>query len=191
MGITAGLIDDDNLYRWKITILGPKDTSYGNEVFLAEIIFPKLYPEEAPKIKFKTPIYHPNVNNRKSSNNLELGEVTFKDINNWKASYNIKEVLTKLYSILYYPNLDLTYSLEIAKEYKENKNLFEKKAKYFTKKYSNRFKDIKGKEYEYWDFSCDENKLNSMKMEQNKNIIKTNKNYDGNQLITLVFDFFL
>ena len=127
LGITAGLIDEDNLYRWKITILGPKDTSYGDELYFAEIIFPKLYPEEAPKIKFKTPIYHPNVNMRKSSNNLELGEVAFNAINNWKSSYNIKEVLTKLYSIFYYPNLDLTFSLEIAKEYKENRNLFEKK----------------------------------------------------------------
>ena len=58
------------IYRWKVTFLGPKDTYYNRGLFFAEVIFPKLSPKEAPKIIFKTPIYHPNVNMGKSSNNL-------------------------------------------------------------------------------------------------------------------------
>ena len=114
MGITVGLPDDDNIFRWTITLLGPKDTSYRGSLFWVEIIFPKLYPEQAPKIIFHTPIYHPNVNIRQSSIS-QLGQVAYKAINNWKPSYSIREILTKLYSIFYFPNLDLAYSLEIAK----------------------------------------------------------------------------
>ena len=157
MGLTVGLFEEDNnnIYRWKITLLGPRETPYEKALFYAEVIFPKLYQEEPPKIIFKTPIYHPNVNMEKSSNNLELGQVAFKAINEWKNSYNIKDALTRLYTIFYYPNLDLVYSLEIAKEYKENLDLFEKKAKYFTKKYAR--PGVKIEEYPNgWDFTYDE-----------------------------------
>ena len=186
MGIVPGLIEDNNYYEWIISIVGPKETPYERGIFYAEVIIPKLYPEEAPKIIFKTPIYHPNVNMEKSSNNLELGQVAFKAINEWKNSYNIKDALTRLYTIFYYPNLDLVCSLEIAKEYKENLDLFEKKAKYFTKKYAAPT-NIGIKEYKYWDFSCNGNDLNSMKIKQNEDII--NKvDYDGNQIITLILE---
>ena len=187
LGLTVGLFEEDknNIYRWKVSFLAPRDSSYGNGIFYAEVIFPKLYPEEAPKIIFKTPIYHPNVYKRKSYNDLELGEVAFKDIIYWKHTYNIKEVLTKLYTIFYYPNLDLVYSLSIAREYKNEKYLFEKKAQYFTKKYANPLnKEIK---YEYWDFSCDENDLNSIKIKTFGDILY-NINYDGNQSVKLIFE---
>ena len=97
MGIFPGLLEDNDYYRWIISILGPKETPYEKSLFYAEVIFPKLYPEQAPKIIFITPIYHPNVNMRKSSINFPLGQVAFKLINFWKPSYTIREVLTKLY----------------------------------------------------------------------------------------------
>ena len=127
LGFTLSLISENNIYRWITSILGPKDTPYRAGLFYVEIIFQKLYPEEAPKMIFKTPIYHPNVNILESTNNLELGQVAFKAINNWKSSDNTRELIFKLYYLFYYPDLDLAYSLDIAKEYKENRNLFEKK----------------------------------------------------------------
>ena len=187
LGLTVGLFEEDNnnIYRWRVGIVAPFDSFYRNGFFKAEVIFPKLYPEEAPKIIFKTPIYHPNVYKRKSYNDLELGEVAFKDIIYWKNTNNIAEVLTKLFTIFYYPNLDLVHSLNIAREYKNEKYLFEKKAQYFTKKYADPSKkEIK---YEYWDFSCDENDLNSIKIKPFGDIIY-NMNYDGNQSITLFLE---
>ena len=32
-GITVGLFDEDNLFEWKCTILGPKDTCYKGGLF--------------------------------------------------------------------------------------------------------------------------------------------------------------
>ena len=190
MGITVGIPDKYNIFRWLITYAGPRDTSYGG-IFFGEIIFPKLYPEQAPELIFITPIYHPNVNMRKSYNNIPLGQVAFKDIKNWKPTYTIKQVLTKLYSLFYYPDLDLAYSLEIAKEYKENRNLFENKVKFFTKKYAT--SDLAIKKYEYWDFSFNYNDFNLLGIKQientlNNKVKKVNKNYDDNQSVTLFFD---
>ena len=191
LGITVGLFEKDNIYRWRVTFLGPSDTSYNRGLFFVEVIIPKLYPEEAPKIIFKTPIYHPNVNTLESTNNLELGQVAFKAINNWKSSDNIRELIFKLYYLFYYPDLDLAYYLDIAKEYKENRNLFENKVKFFTKKYAT--SDLAIKKYEYWDFSFNYNDFNSLGIKQientlNNKVKKVNKNYDDNQSVTLVFD---
>ena len=93
--------------------------------------------------------------------------------------------------MFYYPDLDLAYSLEIAKEYKENRNLFENKVKFFTKKYATSDRAIK--KYEYWDFSFNYNDFNSLGIKPientlNNKVKKINKNYDDNQSVTLLFD---
>ena len=60
-GITVGLFNEDNIFEWKCTILGPKDTCYKNGLFYLKIIFPDNYPNSKPEILFLTPIYHLNV----------------------------------------------------------------------------------------------------------------------------------
>ncbi|XP_027557672.1 ubiquitin-conjugating enzyme E2 T isoform X2 [Neopelma chrysocephalum] len=42
-------------------ILGGADTPYEKGIFNLEIIVPERYPFEPPKIRFLTPIYHPNI----------------------------------------------------------------------------------------------------------------------------------
>ena len=61
-------------------------------LFYLEIIFPKDYPNSPPEIHFKTPIYHPNVNNHKSEKEA-LGNVRFSDITSWNPSISMKKVL--------------------------------------------------------------------------------------------------
>ncbi|KAK2816346.1 hypothetical protein Q7C36_022617 [Tachysurus vachellii] len=60
-GFSAGLIDDNDLYRWEVLIIGPPDTLYEGGVFKAHLTFPKDYPLRPPKMKFITEIWHPNV----------------------------------------------------------------------------------------------------------------------------------
>ncbi|XP_052028107.1 ubiquitin-conjugating enzyme E2 G1-like isoform X3 [Apodemus sylvaticus] len=59
-GFSAGLIDDNDLYRWEALIIGPPDTLYEGGVFKAYLIFPKDYPLRPPKMKFITDIWPPN-----------------------------------------------------------------------------------------------------------------------------------
>ncbi|XP_052014053.1 probable ubiquitin-conjugating enzyme E2 C [Apodemus sylvaticus] len=59
-GFSAGLIDDNDLYRWEVLIIGPPDTLYEGGVFKAYLIFPKDYPLRPPKTKFITDIWPPN-----------------------------------------------------------------------------------------------------------------------------------
>ena len=186
IGCSVALFDEDNIYRWRVTLAGPQDTYYRGALFFLEIIFPEDYPNKAPKINFITPIYHPNVNNCISSNfSISLGQVSFNAINNWKPSSKIREIIIKLFAIFYFPNIDLSYSSEITNEYKYNRDLYEKKVIYFTNKYANMSNMFPEKKYdEDWDFSFNEDDLNSMEIKPEKEIAYIEE-YDANELMTL------
>ncbi|XP_010543337.1 PREDICTED: ubiquitin-conjugating enzyme E2 11-like isoform X2 [Tarenaya hassleriana] len=59
---SAGLKSDGNLYEWRATIMGPAGTPYAGGVFKVDIALPQDYPFTAPKVRFDTPVYHPNIN---------------------------------------------------------------------------------------------------------------------------------
>ena len=180
IGLTVGLIDDDNLYKWKASFVGPKDSSYTGGLFYLEIIFPKDYPNNAPEIHFKTPIYHPNVNNHKSDKEA-LGNVRFSDITSWNPSISMRKVLIDLYAIFYLANPEYSQSLKIAKEYKENKGLYQEKIIYITKKYANIRKASEHYDND-WDFSYDDNNFNSGYIRTYEKT-KYNCNYDDDKII--------
>ena len=60
-GLTAGPIDEENLFEWECLVLGPDSTPYEGGCFHALLSFPKDYPMNPPKMRFTTPIWHPNI----------------------------------------------------------------------------------------------------------------------------------
>ncbi|CAK5270975.1 unnamed protein product [Mycena citricolor] len=58
---SSGLVDDDNLYEWDILIIGPRDTLYEGGFFKARLSFPPEFPLLPPKMRFITPMWHPNI----------------------------------------------------------------------------------------------------------------------------------
>ncbi|KAJ7584860.1 ubiquitin-conjugating enzyme [Mycena floridula] len=60
-GFSAGLVDDDNMYEWEIMIIGPPDTLYEGGFFKARLSFPPEFPLQPPKMRFLTPMWHPNI----------------------------------------------------------------------------------------------------------------------------------
>ena len=153
-GITVGLPDEDNLFVWDCTILGPADTCYKGGLFRLKILFPDDYPNTKPEIDFLTPIYHLNVKYF-TSGSQPLGHICVNHLNEWKKEYTIRMVLPELFTLFSQNNPDSPYDNTIhtrRNEYVNNRALFEEKAKYFTKKYAHPYKI--GKEWVTdWDFS--------------------------------------
>jgi ubiquitin-protein ligase len=59
-GITAGPVNEDDLFAWEALIQGPEGTPFEGGIFPAELKFPKDYPLNPPKMKFLGEIWHPN-----------------------------------------------------------------------------------------------------------------------------------
>ena len=154
IGGTIGLVNDDNIFEWQCSLMGPKDTSYAGGLFFLSIKFPDNYPQKAPEVCFKTPIYHVNINPRKSNAQGadSLGHVCISTLNWWKPHYTMREVLTNIFALFYMGNPDSPYGLDRADELRYKRPLYEEKIKYFTKKYADPQKTRQNYDSD-WDFS--------------------------------------
>ena len=143
-GLTVGLVNEDCYDDWKITLIPPKDTSYKGGLFYLNIHFPEDYPKSAPEVYFITPIYHVNVNPcaPKAKGDESLGHVCISTLNWWKPEKRMRQVLLDIYSLFYMANPNSAYGLSRAKEYNEERETYEEKIKYFTKKYADPNKAI-------------------------------------------------
>ncbi len=151
---SVGLVNEDDIFEWKVTLTGPRDTSYKSGVFSLRIKFSEDYPEQPPDVYFKTPIYHLNINPIKISMKGagSLGHIYMNILNCWKPENKIIEVLKQINDLLHSPDLDSPYGLEKVEEFKYDRAIYEAKVEYFTKKYASRHNT----QLEYdtdWDFS--------------------------------------
>ncbi|KAG4104728.1 ubiquitin-conjugating enzyme/RWD-like protein [Neocallimastix lanati (nom. inval.)] len=124
---------ETNIRHLYAQIRGYEKTPYENGIFKLDINIPDRYPFEPPHIQFKTPIYHPNVDN---DGRICLDILKLPPKGSWKPSLNISTVLTSISVLMQDPNPDDPLLTEIANEYKSNYPLFVMKAKDYTKKYA-------------------------------------------------------
>jgi ubiquitin-conjugating enzyme E2 G1 len=109
-GFSAGLIDDNDIYRWEVLIIGPPDTLYEGGFFKCHLYFPKEYPLRPPKMKFVTEIWHPNIDKNGDvciSILHEPGDDKFgyeKASERWLPVHTVETILISVISMLADPN---------------------------------------------------------------------------------------
>ncbi|KAF5930298.1 hypothetical protein HYC85_031171 [Camellia sinensis] len=59
--LVSAFPEEDNIFCWKWTITGIKDTVFEGIVYKLSLSFPNDFPFKPPKIKFETACFHPNV----------------------------------------------------------------------------------------------------------------------------------
>ena len=138
IGFSVGLPNESNVFEWRCTLMGPSDSPYKNGLFYIKVLFPDNYPTGKPEVRFITPIYHVNVNHVQNYGDEidPLGHVCISTINNWKPTYNMRQVFIDIFALFYLGNPESPFSLERKEEMKNNPKLYEKKVKYFTEKYA-------------------------------------------------------
>ena len=157
IGLTIALEDEDNIFEWIATLIGAKDSSYRGGLFYLKVIFPNDYPNRRPLIKFLTPIYHANVY-LKRYKYIELGYIDLSTLNNWRPDFTMRKVFLDIFVLINYcGNQDCFISDIITKEMRNNRELYEEKKRYFTKKYANPLINHRNKysKLDEWDFTYD------------------------------------
>ena len=124
LGVTVGLPDPQNIFKWKISMLGPADTPYAGGVFILEANFPDTYPKDGPKIKFLTKIFHCNVFN---------WGICISTLNNWVPT-PMDKVISDIFQLFYVNNPD--NNEQPSKEFRTNKALFEQHCREWVKLYA-------------------------------------------------------
>lgn len=126
---SAGPVNEADMFKWEGTIFGPADSPYSGGVFNLSIEFPIDYPFKPPRIMFTTKIYHPNIN---ASGFICLDILK----TNWSPALTISKALLSVLSILTDPNPNDPLVPEIAKQYTENRALYDSTAREWTDMYA-------------------------------------------------------
>lgn len=107
----------DNIMLWRAVILGPQGTIWDGGIFLLSLEFSEEYPNRAPVVRFKTPMFHPNVYNH--------GGICLDILQNqWSPIYDVSAVLTSIQSLLSDPNPASPANSQAARLYVEDREAY-------------------------------------------------------------------
>lgn len=136
-GITA-TPDERNARYFHVVIAGPQDSPFEGGTFKLELFLPEEYPMAAPKVRFMTKIYHPNVD--------KLGRICLDILkgrgkpwkvcahpsaccdwpsllpDKWSPALQIRTVLLSIQALLSAPNPDDPLANDVAEQWKKNES---------------------------------------------------------------------
>lgn len=132
-GFSAGLAGDgDNIYEWDIFIVGPPDTLYDGGFFQATLSFTADYPQSPPKMKFTTPMLHPNVypdgtvciSILHPPGEDEWGYENASE--RWLPIHTVETILLSVVSMFSDPNFDSPANIDAATMWRDDPEAFRK-----------------------------------------------------------------
>jgi ubiquitin-conjugating enzyme E2 G2 len=131
-GITAGPVNEDDMFLWEALIEGPGGTPFEGGVFPAELKFPKDYPLAPPTMKFTCDMWHPNV--------YPNGQVCISILHppgddphhyeqaseRWSPIQSVEKILISVMSMLAEPNDESPANVDAARMWREKRQEYEK-----------------------------------------------------------------
>ena len=146
IGCSFGLVNPGDLFLWKVAMIGPKGTPYESGVFILNIKFPPNYPEKGAEFRFVNKIYHLNVDwrERDDKGNPGNGHICLTTLNEWKSTgkvkdkpgFCVKQALFDIFCLFYNQGIQSPYDDNIAAQYQNNRDEFDRIAKEWTRKYA-------------------------------------------------------
>ncbi|XP_075470065.1 ubiquitin-conjugating enzyme E2 T isoform X1 [Ascaphus truei] len=124
---------DSQMNDLRAQVVGGSGSPYEGGIFTLEIVVPERYPFEPPKIRFLTPIYHPNID---SEGRICLDILKMPPKGAWRPALNISTVLTSIQLLMSEPNPDDPLMADISSEFKYNKTVFLLNARRWTEKHA-------------------------------------------------------
>lgn len=127
-GINA-IPDENNARYFHVIVTGPNDSPFEGGVFKLELFLPEDYPMSAPKVRFITKIYHPNID--------RLGRICLDVLKDkWSPALQIRTILLSIQALLSAPNPDDPLANDVAELWKVNEAEAIRNAREWTQKYA-------------------------------------------------------
>ncbi|XP_017044004.1 ubiquitin-conjugating enzyme E2 N [Drosophila ficusphila] len=121
--------DEHNARYFRVVVAGPQDSPFEGGIFKLELFLPEDYPMKAPKVRFLTKIYHPNIDN--------LGRICLDVLKDkWSPALQIRTVLLSIQALLSAPNPDDPLANDVAEIWKDNEAQAIRNARKWTLKYA-------------------------------------------------------
>ncbi|XP_075870860.1 ubiquitin-conjugating enzyme E2Na [Nelusetta ayraudi] len=118
--------DESNGRYFHVVISGPEDSPFEGGRFKLELFLPVEYPMAAPKVRFITRIYHPNVD--------KLGRICLDILKDkWSPALQIRTVLLSIQALLSAPNPDDPLANDVAQLWKTDEPKALRTAREWTK----------------------------------------------------------
>jgi len=122
-------ISSNDITKWKAVLVGRPGTPYEGGTFLLTFDFPNEYPFKPMKVRFVTKIFHPNIN---SDGHICLD--ILKD--SWSPALSASKVLLSIDSLLGCPNPDDPLVPVISQLYRDDREMFLKRAVEHTRQHA-------------------------------------------------------
>lgn len=121
--------DEANARYFHVIVSGPTDSPFEGGSFKLELFLPEDYPMSAPKVRFMTKIYHPNID--------RLGRICLDILKDkWSPALQIRTVLLSIQALLSAPNPDDPLANDVAELWKVNEVEAIRNAKEWTERYA-------------------------------------------------------
>lgn len=121
-GITASPRQESNLFEWQAFLTGPEQSAYEGGIYELQLSIPCHYPVQAPKVRFRTEIFHPNI--------YQTGEICLDILQDqWSEVLSIEKILLSIRSLLNEPNPNSPANIEAAVLYKDHRKEFDQRVR--------------------------------------------------------------
>eukprot|EP01127_Copromyxa_protea_P018044 TRINITY_DN5592_c0_g1_i1.p1 TRINITY_DN5592_c0_g1~~TRINITY_DN5592_c0_g1_i1.p1 ORF type:complete len:311 (+),score=96.76 TRINITY_DN5592_c0_g1_i1:24-956(+) len=135
-GIYCELIDEADMFNWRIWFQGPGDTPFEGGLFCARMEFPEDYPMSPPKLMIESEFWHPNVYQKNGvvcisilhppGNDEVSGE---KAEERWSPAQTVSTIMLSFLSLLSDPNFSSPANVDANVDMKDNYSLYKEKVK--------------------------------------------------------------
>ncbi|XP_064391313.1 ubiquitin-conjugating enzyme E2 R2-like [Halichondria panicea] len=124
-GFLVTIPDETDFYTWQVAIFGPPETPYEGGYFKAEVKFPLDYPYSPPRLRFLTPILHPNVYQdgelcisilHPPGEDPHSGELPAE---RWNPTQSVRTILLSVISLLNEPNISSAANVDASVLYRK------------------------------------------------------------------------
>ena len=131
-GVSARLVKEGDLRFLVGSITGPKDTPYEGGTWQVSVEIPRNYPFEPPKMKFITPMWHPNISSQTGAICIDILS-TSQEKSAWSPALTIKTALLSLQLLMQCPEPNDPQDAQVASQYKADRKAWEATAREWTR----------------------------------------------------------